>query len=68
MGEDSKNNEGEVHTVSLCLCFVVLMCCLIYTMLFFFFCRYDPEMDGRIILAKVDCTEEIDLCRRFVCT
>uniref|UniRef100_A0A0E0AKQ6 Thioredoxin domain-containing protein n=1 Tax=Oryza glumipatula TaxID=40148 RepID=A0A0E0AKQ6_9ORYZ len=26
--------------------------------------RYDPEMDGRIILAKVDCTEEIDLCRR----
>ncbi|XP_058092838.1 protein disulfide isomerase-like 5-4 [Magnolia sinica] len=26
--------------------------------------RYDPEMDGRIILAKVDCTEEGDLCRR----
>ncbi|KAJ6724314.1 PROTEIN DISULFIDE-ISOMERASE 5-3 [Salix viminalis] len=26
--------------------------------------RYDPEMDGRILLAKVDCTEEGDLCRR----
>ncbi|CAK9175530.1 unnamed protein product [Ilex paraguariensis] len=26
--------------------------------------RYDPEMDGRILLAKVDCTEESELCRR----
>ncbi|XP_021892912.1 protein disulfide-isomerase 5-4 [Carica papaya] len=26
--------------------------------------RYDPEMDGRILMAKVDCTEEVDLCRR----
>ncbi|CAK7338384.1 unnamed protein product [Dovyalis caffra] len=26
--------------------------------------RYDPEIDGRILLAKVDCTEEADLCRR----
>ncbi|XP_044507286.1 protein disulfide-isomerase 5-3-like isoform X2 [Mangifera indica] len=26
--------------------------------------RYDPEMDGRILLVKVDCTEEVDLCRR----
>ncbi|KAG7541318.1 Thioredoxin-like superfamily [Arabidopsis thaliana x Arabidopsis arenosa] len=26
--------------------------------------RYDPEMDGRVILAKVDCTQEGDLCRR----
>ncbi|MED6160877.1 Protein disulfide-isomerase 5-4 [Stylosanthes scabra] len=26
--------------------------------------RYDPEIDGRIILGKVDCTEEGDLCRR----
>uniref|UniRef100_A0A5B7BQL9 Thioredoxin domain-containing protein n=1 Tax=Davidia involucrata TaxID=16924 RepID=A0A5B7BQL9_DAVIN len=26
--------------------------------------RYDPEMDGRILLGKVDCTEEIELCRR----
>ncbi|KAK4746359.1 hypothetical protein SAY87_012671 [Trapa incisa] len=26
--------------------------------------RYNPEIDGRIILAKVDCTEEGDLCRR----
>ncbi|KAH7675661.1 COPII vesicle protein [Dioscorea alata] len=26
--------------------------------------RYDPEMDGRILLGKVDCTEEFDLCRR----
>ncbi|KAM7504143.1 hypothetical protein LguiB_003047 [Lonicera macranthoides] len=25
--------------------------------------RYDPEMDGRILLGKVDCTEEVDLCR-----
>nr|GMD66706.1 uncharacterized protein LOC109186882 [Ipomoea batatas] len=25
--------------------------------------RYDPEMDGRILLRKVDCTEEVDLCR-----
>ncbi|XP_014524525.1 protein disulfide-isomerase 5-4-like [Vigna radiata var. radiata] len=27
--------------------------------------RYDPEIDGRIILAKVDCTLEADLCRRY---
>ncbi|KAK9155818.1 hypothetical protein Sjap_003298 [Stephania japonica] len=26
--------------------------------------QYDPEMDGRILLAKVDCTVEIELCRR----
>ncbi|KAI8552761.1 hypothetical protein RHMOL_Rhmol06G0292500 [Rhododendron molle] len=26
--------------------------------------RYDPEMDGRIVLGKVDCTEQADLCRR----
>ncbi|KAM7250541.1 hypothetical protein ACFE04_022424 [Oxalis oulophora] len=26
--------------------------------------RYDPELDGRILLGKVDCTEETDLCRR----
>ncbi|CAL0333819.1 unnamed protein product [Lupinus luteus] len=26
--------------------------------------RYDPEIDGRILVAKVDCTQEIDLCRR----
>ncbi|KAL3851238.1 hypothetical protein ACJIZ3_013120 [Penstemon smallii] len=26
--------------------------------------RYDPEIDGRILLGKVDCTEEVDLCRR----
>ncbi|KAJ1441885.1 Thioredoxin-like superfamily [Sesbania bispinosa] len=26
--------------------------------------RYDPEMDGRILLAKVDCTQDGDLCRR----
>ncbi|XP_022735680.1 protein disulfide-isomerase 5-3-like isoform X2 [Durio zibethinus] len=26
--------------------------------------RYDPETDGRILMAKVDCTEEVDLCRR----
>ncbi|KAH9792918.1 protein disulfide isomerase-like 5-4 [Citrus sinensis] len=26
--------------------------------------RYDPEMDGRILLAKFDCTEEVELCRR----
>ncbi|XP_057731093.1 protein disulfide-isomerase 5-4-like [Arachis stenosperma] len=25
--------------------------------------RYDPEIDGRIVLGKVDCTEEGDLCR-----
>ena len=30
----------------------------------FAFYRYDPEMDGRILLAKVDCTEEVELCRR----
>jgi hypothetical protein len=29
------------------------------------FIRYDPEIDGRILLAKVDCTEEGDLCRRY---
>ena len=27
--------------------------------------RYDPEMDGRILLGKVDCTEEVELCRRY---
>ncbi|TXG67863.1 hypothetical protein EZV62_009138 [Acer yangbiense] len=26
--------------------------------------RYDPELDGRILLGKVDCTEEIELCKR----
>ncbi|KAL8172449.1 hypothetical protein V2J09_024253 [Rumex salicifolius] len=26
--------------------------------------KYDPEMDGRISLGKVDCTVEGDLCRR----
>ncbi|KAK6934406.1 Thioredoxin domain [Dillenia turbinata] len=26
--------------------------------------RYDPEMDGRIIMGKVDCTQEGGLCRR----
>ncbi|XP_050219593.1 protein disulfide isomerase-like 5-4 [Mercurialis annua] len=26
--------------------------------------RYDPEMDGRIIMANVDCTSEADLCKR----
>ncbi|XP_077221578.1 protein disulfide isomerase-like 5-4 [Tasmannia lanceolata] len=26
--------------------------------------RYDPEQDGRILMGKVDCTEEGDLCRR----
>ncbi|CAN1318594.1 Protein disulfide-isomerase 5-4 [Linum perenne] len=28
------------------------------------FLRYDPETDGRIILTKVDCTAEGELCRR----
>ncbi|EOA16467.1 hypothetical protein CARUB_v10004621mg [Capsella rubella] len=31
---------------------------------FLVFGRYDPEMDGRVIVAKVDCTQEGDLCRR----
>ncbi|CAL9041429.1 unnamed protein product [Musa banksii] len=26
--------------------------------------RHDPEMDGRILLGKVDCTQEAELCRR----
>ncbi|XP_004487592.1 protein disulfide-isomerase 5-4 isoform X2 [Cicer arietinum] len=26
--------------------------------------RYDPEMDGRLLMGKVDCTQEGDLCRR----
>lgn len=26
--------------------------------------RYDPDLDGRILLAKVDCTVEVDLCKR----
>ncbi|XP_059664724.1 protein disulfide isomerase-like 5-4 [Cornus florida] len=26
--------------------------------------RFDPEVDGRILLGKVDCTEEGELCRR----
>ncbi|URE36856.1 Endoplasmic reticulum vesicle transporter [Musa troglodytarum] len=26
--------------------------------------QYDPEMDGRILLGKVDCTQEAELCRR----
>ncbi|KDP39071.1 hypothetical protein JCGZ_00828 [Jatropha curcas] len=26
--------------------------------------RYDPEIDGRILLGKVDCTTENELCRR----
>lgn len=30
------------------------------------FCRYDPDVDGRILMARVDCTIEGDLCRRYV--
>uniref|UniRef100_A0A7N1A684 Thioredoxin domain-containing protein n=1 Tax=Kalanchoe fedtschenkoi TaxID=63787 RepID=A0A7N1A684_KALFE len=26
--------------------------------------RYDPEMDGRILIGKVDCTEQTGLCNR----
>lgn len=26
--------------------------------------RYDPEMDGRIVMGKVDCTQQGQLCRR----
>ncbi|CAM8989782.1 unnamed protein product [Rhodiola kirilowii] len=26
--------------------------------------RYDPEMDGRIMIGKVDCTEQNGLCKR----
>ncbi|XP_074310984.1 protein disulfide isomerase-like 5-4 isoform X1 [Silene latifolia] len=26
--------------------------------------RHDPEADGRILLGKVDCTEQVDLCRK----
>ncbi|KAG6393796.1 hypothetical protein SASPL_144369 [Salvia splendens] len=26
--------------------------------------RYDPEIDGRILMGKVDCTEEADICKR----
>lgn len=26
--------------------------------------RHDPEADGRILLGKVDCTEQVELCRR----
>lgn len=26
--------------------------------------RHDPEADGRILMGKVDCTEQVDLCRR----
>ncbi|CAM8896465.1 unnamed protein product [Rhodiola kirilowii] len=26
--------------------------------------RYDPEMDGRIMIGKVDCTEQTGLCNR----
>ncbi|XP_017257453.2 protein disulfide isomerase-like 5-4 [Daucus carota subsp. sativus] len=26
--------------------------------------RYDPDVDGRILVAKVDCTEEAELCKR----
>ncbi|RWW32192.1 hypothetical protein GW17_00003158 [Ensete ventricosum] len=27
--------------------------------------RYDPKIDGRILLGKVDCTREGELCRRY---
>lgn len=30
-----------------------------------FWCRYDPETDGRVLLGNVDCTEEAELCRRY---
>lgn len=36
--------------------------CLEAHMQFYF--RYDPEIDGRILMGKVDCTEEVDLCKR----
>ncbi|CAL5405655.1 unnamed protein product [Camellia sinensis] len=28
------------------------------------FSRYNPDVDGRILLGKVDCSEEVNLCRR----
>ena len=39
---------------------------LLFSYNFLAFRRYDPEMDGRVILAKVDCTQEADLCRKYV--
>lgn len=71
MGEDCQNNKGEVNNkyyCSLYACKIWDQCLtlLINDPFFFILCRYDPEMDGRILLGKVDCTEEADLCRRFV--
>ncbi|KAI3778135.1 hypothetical protein L2E82_07180 [Cichorium intybus] len=28
--------------------------------------RHAPEVDGRIIMGRVDCTEEVDLCKTLV--
>ncbi|CAH1435130.1 unnamed protein product [Lactuca virosa] len=28
--------------------------------------RHDPEIDGCIIMGRVDCTEEVDLCRSYM--
>lgn len=51
-------------------CFVVLYKFLVISKVtdasFSTFSRYDPDIDGRIILGKVDCTQEGDLCRRYV--
>lgn len=33
--------------------------------MFIFCCRYDPEIDGRVLLGNVDCTEEPALCKRY---
>lgn len=40
--------------------FIVLYC--------HFYVRHDPEADGRILMGKVDCTVQVDLCRRYFST
>ena len=68
MGKGCANNKGEVYAFAL-FCperglgihdFMLQITILILFVIF----RYDPEMDGRILLGKVDCTEEVELRKR----
>lgn len=79
MGEGCQNNKRKVlsaHLYCFC-CFQILLQLSLHLSVSFpifpmppfhlislSFFRYDPEVDGRILLGKVDCTIEVDLCRR----
>lgn len=53
----------EIGSTSLCI--VPMILCVFLFIALFSCSRYDLEIDGRILLGKVDCTVEGDLCKRY---